>query len=857
VWAGPVGGSVTSSPAVARNVVFVGSDDGSVRAFDASGQTRCAGTPRTCQPMWTDSTGGAVQSSPGVADNFVYVGSDDGALHAYGIPPVAFSKSRLVGAGVAQPTVARFGPDHRLYVGQYNGLIKVLTLARTGVNAYSVTKSETITLVQSIPNHDDDGGLDPSVTTRLITGLAVAGTPAVPVLYVASSDPRVGGGTQGTITDVDTNSGVISRVTRSGSGWIKQDLVRGLPRSEESHATNALVLDSATNTLYAGQGGNTNMGAPSHNFNYLPEYAYSAAVLRIDLGAIGSSTYDLPTLVDEDHPGLTGPFGGDAGKHQAKIVASSPVQVYAPGFRNPFALVRTRAGKLITVDNGPNAGWGNVPLKEGPAGNCTNATRDSGVHEDDSIHLLQPGYYGGHPNPTRANRANTFNHTNPQSPVAVNHAIECDYRNPTNNGSLATVPGGSAGMAEYTASNLANQLSGDLLVGSVKGTVYRVTLDDTGTKVLATAPLFSNLGGSPIDVAVESDTDPQPGTIWVPNMQLNAIDVFEPSDFGGRPIPPCSGADSVVLDEDHDGYSNADELANGTGPCSSADAPHDWDHDLVSDLRDPDDDNDGRPDPTDPFPIDAANGLTTDVPIEYPFRSDTTGSPCAPTPVASGCPGGLLGLGFTGLMSNGVTNYADQFDAQHMTVGGAAGVLTVDQVPPGDARDADNTQQYAFQYGVRVPDTAFTVHTQVAAPFAGMTPAGGDAMGVFVGPGDQDNYVKVVVAANGGAPEVQVVQEVDGVSTVTGVPLAPADVTAVDLFLTVDKVAGTVTARVRTTTAAGPGDLTDVGLPVAVPVEWLDGASRGLAIGLIATSAGATPFPVTWSGLDAAFGSPT
>ena len=44
-------------------------------------------------------------------------------------------------------------------------------------------------------------------------------------------------------------------------------------------------------------------------------------------------------------------------------------------------------------------------------------------------------------------------------------------------------------------------------------------------------------------------------------------------------------------------------------------------------------------------------------------------------------------------------------------------------------------------------------------------------MGVFVGTGDQDNYVKVVVAANGGTPEVQVVQEVDGVSTVTGVPV--------------------------------------------------------------------------------------
>ena len=179
-------------------------------------------------------------------------------------------------------------------------------------------------------------------------------------------------------------------------------------------------------------------------------------------------------------------------------------------------------------------------------------------------------------------------------------------------------------MAEYTASNLANQLNGDLLVGSVKGNVYRVTLDDSGTKVLATEPLFSNLGGSPIDVAVQGDTDPLPGTIWVPNLQLSVIDVFEPSDFGGRTIPPCSGANSLALDEDHDGYSNADELANGTEPCSSADVPHDWDHDLVSDLRDPDDDNDGIPDTTDPFAVDAANGLSTERPdrVPVPERHD-------------------------------------------------------------------------------------------------------------------------------------------------------------------------------------------------------------------------------------------
>jgi outer membrane protein assembly factor BamB len=857
LWAGAIGSAVYSSPAVAASIVLVGADNGSLYAFDAAGQNKCGGSPRTCQPMWSDATGGAVRSSVAVEDSFFYVGSNDGSLHAYGLPPIAFSKSRLQNATISQPTVARFGPDGRLYVAQYNGQIRALTISRTGTDAYQVTNNELISNIRTIPNHDDDGTLNTSVTTRLITGLAVGGTASSPVLYVASSDPRVGGGSQGTLTNLDTNSGVISRLTRSGSTWAKTDIVRGLPRSEENHATNALVLDSTANVLFAGQGGHTNMGAPSHNFNFLPEYAYSAAILRIDLAAIGNSTYDLPTLVDESHPGLVGPFGGDQGKHQAKITSGSPVQVYAPGFRNAFALVRMQAGTLVAVDNGPNAGWGDVPLGEGTNGTCTNAIQEPGVHEDDSLHVLKPGYYGGHPNPTRANRGNTFNVTNPQSPVPTANPVECDDRDPTTNGAIAILPSGTTGMAEYTATNLANQLNGDLLVGTVDGVVHRVTMNNSGTKALATEPLFSNLGGYAIDVAVQGDSGAFPGTIWVPNLKLNVIDVFEPSDYGGRSAPPCTGSDNAALDEDQDSYANSDEIANGTDPCSSADVPHDWDSDFVSDLLDSDDDNDGTPDTSDRFAVDANNGLATNVPIAYPFLSNTAGSPCAPTPVRSGCPGGIIGLGFTGLMSNGSTDYAAAFDPTQMTVGGAAGVLTVDAIPAGDALGAANNQQYAFQYGVRVPSSVFTVHTQVLAPFAGTTPQGSESMGVFVGRGDQDNYVKLVLSAHNGAPQLQLVTERTGVPSTQAVPFSVADLSALDLYLTVDKTAGTITARYRATTGSGGTvPLTNVATASNISASWFDNTTQGLAIGLIATSAGGAPFPVTWSGMDATTGAP-
>lgn len=59
-WTAPAGGGVYSSPAVAGGTAYLGSDDGKLYAFDASGVTNCsAGPPRTCSPLWTAVTGGA------------------------------------------------------------------------------------------------------------------------------------------------------------------------------------------------------------------------------------------------------------------------------------------------------------------------------------------------------------------------------------------------------------------------------------------------------------------------------------------------------------------------------------------------------------------------------------------------------------------------------------------------------------------------------------------------------------------------------------------------------------------------------------------------------------------------------
>src|SRR5215208_520021 len=438
-------------------------------------------------------------------------------------PPVSFGKSVLQNATSVNPTSLQFGPDGRLYVAQQNGTIKAYTVQRTGANAYSVTNTETINLIASMPNRNDDGSLNSSVTGRQVTGILVAGTQLQPVIYVGSSDPRIGAGGSGTDLNLDTNSGIISRLDWDGSKWVKTDLVRGLSRSEENHSINGMQLSADGNTLFVAAGGNTNQGAPSNNFALLPEYALSAAILKIDLQAIGNNTYDLPTLDDEDRPGnpdANDPFGGDDGKNQAKIVPGGPVQVYAPGFRNPYDLLIARSGKMYTIDNSGNAGWGDVPVNEGPAGNCTNQVNEPGTTDKDTLHLISAqGYYGGHPNPTRGNTANTFNTTIPQSPVPTANPVECDYRapgsGPGQKGNLASFNASTNGLAEYKASNFGGAMDGDLLAASFDNNIYRVTLNAAGDAVVTKEILFSTVGQHPLDVIAQGDGGPFAGTIWV------------------------------------------------------------------------------------------------------------------------------------------------------------------------------------------------------------------------------------------------------------------------------------------------------------------------------------------------------
>jgi len=773
------------------------------------------------------------------------------------IAPVGFGKGTLAGtSSVQNPTSLQWGPDDRLYVAHQNGTINVYSVERIAKNDYVATQEDQINLVKDIPNHDDDGTPNPSINTRLVTGLMVAGTAANPVIYVASSDPRIGAGPSGGDLNLDTNSGVLSELTWDGTQWNKVDLVRGLPRSEENHMANGMVLDPATNTIYLTQGGNTNAGAPSNNFALLPEYAYAAAILSVDLDAlallpeqtdINGQVYkhDLPTLDDEDRDfdgsgsdvdlanGIQDVFGGNDGKNQAILDPTSPVQVFAPGFRNPYDVVLTESGNLYTIDNGANAGWGDIPILDPVTGLATNQVNEPGGTILDNLQLITgPGYYGGHPNPTRANTDNTFNTTNPQSPVALvgGNALESFFTVPQSEpGALAVFSSSTNGIVEYTASNFGGELQGDLLAANFFGgnSITRLSPDGTGAALDLNEVLFTDVGVAPLDVTAIGDDGPFPGSIWVADWFLDTIVVFEANDFegGGGPIDPN--------DLDGDGYSNDDEIANDTDPNSAADVPPDNDGDFLSDLLDDDDDNDSILDLDDAFAIDPDNGTTTFVGVSYTWENDDPN------------PGGILNLGFTGLMKNGVDNYKDLFDVADLTAGGAAGVLTFDAATEGDALGAANTQEQAFQFGVNtsVETEPFTARSRIVAPFNGLTPESGQSLGLFIGTGDQDNYIKIVVDAGG----VSTLSEFAGAVTPgDSDPVGLPGPSVIDLYLTVDPVALTVQPSYDITQGGTTGPRTNLGAPVSIPASWISGPSA-LAVGIISTSSGPAPeFPATW-----------
>ncbi|MEM1120564.1 MAG: kelch repeat-containing protein, partial [Bacteroidota bacterium] len=814
---------------------------------------------------------------------------------------IAFSKTVLFGTNLSEPTSLDFGPDGRLYVSERTGTIYAYTVDKIG-NNYQVLATETIDLVKNIPNHDDDdGSVNPFVGERQVTGILIVGTPENPIIYASSSDVRIGGG-GGSDTNLDTNSGIVSRLTRDSAGWQKVDLIRGLPRSEENHATNGMQYDEARNILIVAQGGNTNAGAPSANFDHLCEYALSATILEVDLNQLDTMpvltdpnsgqqyVYDIPTLDDPTRPNdasgndINDPFGGNDGLNQAKYIPGGPIFIFSGGYRNQYDVVLTELGYLYTWDNGPNGGIGGHPENEGSP-NVTNnwvpgepgsnspGPNDAKVNNKDGLHKVTLGYYAGHPTPIRANPlgAGLFTHENgpsetgtfrnaitgnpattlpidwPPFPDSLKDLREADYQNPgVSDGSIFVREASTNGMAEYTANTFGGAMKGDLLAVSFSGDVLRVDLDANGDLGPDGVTSIGNQLGIPLDVTSLPNNSFFAGTIWVAEFSGNSIAILEPTNNS-----TCLGTDDNTIDEDGDLYTNADEIQNGSDPCNPAITPPDFDQTLigafkVSNLNDPDDDDDGLLDTVDPFAQDAFNGLNSTIPITNRLANGTSG---------------LLDLGFTGLMTNGTTDYLDLiFNENEIIAGGAPELLVIPGVSDAIALGNTNNEVNAFQFGVKVDATtpSFTVTGKIVPPFLGTPPTNNQQHGIYIGSGDQDNYIKIVLHANNGTGQIQIIKEIGGSPTIDnyvfGSLLAAAEL---KLSLSVNPANGTVqpllSVNGSNTFPLGSGPISTSGSLL----NAIQDTNVALAVGITASAADAgTPFTAIWDDINILFNDP-
>ena len=812
----------------------------------------------------------------------------------------SFSIKTLSGFSLNNPTSLDFGPDGRLYASTQDGTIYAYSITRSAGGDYNVTDTETINLVKNIQNHDDDGTPNNSVASRQVTGILVVGTADFPILYVSSSDPRIGGGGGGTgDVNLDTNSGMVSRLSWDGTQWIKVDIIRGLPRSEENHANNGLSLDASTNTLYVAVGGLTNAGSPSNNFAFISEYAYSACIIRVDLDAIealpiqtdstSSYVYDLPTVDDPTRanvngindpaaPGYVGdigdPFGGNDGLNQAKLTLNSPVQIFSSGYRNAYDIAITETGQIYTWDNGANEGWGGHPDNEGgenatnrwisgEPGSNSDTANDAAVNNEDGLHLIgsltdaNRTYYGGHPNPSRANPSGSGLFTNdgssgesgvfrqsvtsdpatslpidwPPVPPSLADAREGDFQNAgVDDGSLYTVYASTNGLVEYRSLSFDGALKGDLLAASFNGNIYRVNLNASGTidSPEDVTVFASGFGSIPLDITAQADNEIFPGTIWAATYGDDSIVIFEPA----APVV-CTDIYSTLLDDDNDGFSNADEIDNGSDPCNNIDRPFDADGDFISDLNDPDDDNDNIPDTLDIFPLDPENGLTTFIPIDYELLNGEPGY-------------GFYGLGFTGVMHDLSTDYLDLVadegnSSTEIIAGGAVGLLTFNGSPAGTALGATNSQKNAFQFGLNVMETtpSFTVATEILSPNITDNAA---SIGLFIGKGNQDDYLSIAVTQTG----LKIVTETAGAASTQTFDIANiSSIAELKLQLGVDPQSGTIQPSV----SLEGGTLDTLGSPIPASGLLLDSLRNvsPLAVGVIASNPnGNANFNATW-----------
>ncbi|MBK0398732.1 cadherin-like domain-containing protein [Limibaculum sp. M0105] len=765
---------------------------------------------------------------------------------------------RADGEDISNITHMEFGPDGLLYASSLMGVIYAFDIEQDNDGNYVATVVHEIDLLGSIQNHNDDG-TPISLEGRFVMGFDIAGTAQDPVIYVTSNDPRID-------TFADSNSGILSMLSMDASGtWEKVDLVRGLPRSQHDHLLNDveyLIDDEGNPYLLVSTGGNTNAGAPAAPLEYLPEYLYSGAILKIDLAAIFEMSiktdaygmdyyYNLPTLDDPTRSGVNEGvdasielFGGNGGLNQAKFDPDGPVSFYATGLRNAVEILQTENGSLFTFDNGGNPSWGGTVVTTTDSNGNVIATNlpeqgDTPTSNQDQLHLIVEGAYFGHPNPFRASGSlaglyeqdgsgtplaqlpSDFDSLIPQFMLDIQEAYF--LKEGTQDGAIALSSKSTNGIAEYT---FAGAFDGDL-VGDILAVRY-------GTQSMIRIQLVDNDG----DGVADSGFKVEEYSLGVGG----PIDVMAP-----RPDEPFHG---LIFVSGLTGTGSIRILEPGDGSVGNED-PTDRDGDGIADV-------------IDAFAYDATNGQSTTLAagqtLFWDFESTTP---------ESELPGQQQGfrVGITGFMTNGddlpETLSLDRFDPEilggdDVVLGGTANTILIGATPDGSAEGGVNNQYHGFQSGFLPQSEMFTLTVETWNPFRSIPLAdrGPDQkVGAALSAGNQDDFLSLMI----GDGYIELVYEADGVEALrvrqTNASLANVDISTflTDLIFEVDATSGIVVARYEAQTLDGL--VTGSFDPVQLYGDLLDAIQGEYRVGgklsapawtLLSTSGNDEPFEANW-----------
>ncbi|KAK1864336.1 hypothetical protein I4F81_006884 [Pyropia yezoensis] len=265
------------------------------------------------------------------------------------------------------------GPDGRVYIGNADkGRVHKLDV---DFLTHTVTKACSVELGGQI----------------LGVAFSPADHAASPTLLVSVGDLKGGNWKSGKVVGLPS--------LPTGCFGTPKDIVTGLPvQVGHDHSVGRPAFDQNGDMLLP-VGGMTNAGVKHPKSGDVAESPLSGAVVKVALSK--GAAFDGKITYSTNDPASAKQTGGD-------------VSVWASGVRNGLNVERHSSGTYWLVDNGANAGYGDVLV----ACNKAVSFKEAGDYNDRLLKLEEGGYYG-HPNPNRGDkdeRQCTYRKPNVQAP---------------------------------------------------------------------------------------------------------------------------------------------------------------------------------------------------------------------------------------------------------------------------------------------------------------------------------------------------------------------------------------------------------------------------------------------------------